>query len=204
MSRIRKTSFPRLLVLAASLLLAPLCPGTSPAAGSDGSKDGAVPPSPYADQGDVATTGLLPAEVAALAKGQGMAQALPAEVNDYPGPLHVLEAADAGSLRLEPGQRREVERIHADMHSRAVAKGQEVLAAEAELARHFRHRHIDAETLGEIAGRIAGLRGELRVIHLLAHLETRAIMTSEQVAAYRDLRGYDSPGADAHRHHHPR
>ncbi len=157
--------------------------------------------SAYAGQQDVAATGLLPAEVEALEQGKGMAQALPAEVNGYPGPRHVLDAAAAGSFDLQPSQRQEVEGIYDRMHERAVAKGAEVLAAEAELARRFRHRHIDPPTLAELTGRIALLRGELRVIHLAAHLETEALLTPEQVAAYRTLRGYETHSGHHGRHH---
>ena len=153
--------------------------------------------STYAGQKDVAATGLLPGEVEALEQGKGMAQALPAEVNGYPGPRHVLDAAEAGTLDLQPSARQAVERIYDRMHDRAVAKGAEVLAAEAELARRFRHGHVDPVILGELAGRIARLRGELRTIHLTAHLETRELLTPEQISAYQALRGYE-----AHSGHH--
>jgi hypothetical protein len=39
---------------------------------------------------------------------------------------------------------------------------------------------------------IARLYGELRFIHLAAHLSTRAILTADQVATYDRLRGYSS------------
>ena len=38
--------------------------------------------------------------------------------------------------------------------------------------------------------RIATLQGELRAIHLRAHLATRAIRSAAQVARYDELRGY--------------
>jgi len=159
--------------------------------------------SPYAAHADVAVTGLLPDEVESLTAGKGMAQALPAEVNDFPGPLHVLEAADAGTLALEPSQRQEMQRIFDAMHDAAAAKGREILGAEAHLAKRFRHRHIDAATLKELVDGIARLRGELRTIHLQAHLETAALLTGEQIAVYRTIRGYDDPsGGHDHQHTH--
>ncbi len=159
--------------------------------------------SPYAAHADVAITGVLPKEAESLTAGKGMAQALPAEVNDYPGPLHVLEAVEIGSLVLEPSQRQEVQRIFDVMHEAAVAKGREVLDAEAHLAKRFRHRHIDAATLQELVDGISQLRGELRLIHLRAHLETTEVLTTEQIATYRKVRGYDDPsGGHGHDHEH--
>ncbi len=162
--------------------------------------------SPYAGQRDVSVTGLLPDEAAALEQGKGMAQALPAEVNGYPGPLHVLEAMSAGTLALRPEQLRDIEEIHDRMSRAAVEKGQEILESEATLARRFRHRHIDETVLHDLTAEIAGLRGELRAVHLLAHLETTAVLTPQQIAEYQTLRGYDrEEGAgdgDAHSHHH--
>ena len=187
---------PAPLLAAGLLLMLPLA--AHPASGSGHPPAAEELHSAYAGQKDVATTGLLPAEVEALEQGKGMAQALPAEVNGYPGPRHVLDAAEAGTLDLQASQRQELERIYDRMHSHAVAKGAEILTSEAELARRFLHAHIDLPTLNEIAGRIARLRGELRTIHLAAHLETRALLSPEQVSAYRALRGYE-----AHPGHHP-
>jgi hypothetical protein len=38
--------------------------------------------------------------------------------------------------------------------------------------------------------RIAALQGELRAIHLAAHLTTRAILSESQIIRYNELRGY--------------
>ena len=191
---------PAPLLAAGLLLMLPLA--AHPSSGSGHPPAAEELHSAYAGQKDVATTGLLPAEVEALEQGKGMAQALPAEVNGYPGPRHVLDAADEGILDLRPSERQAVARIYDRMHVRAVAKGAEVLAAEAELAGRFRHGHIDPAILTELAGRIARLRGELRTIHLAAHLETRELLTPEQISAYRALRGYEAH-SDHYAGHHP-
>ncbi len=188
------------LLTAGLLLLLLVLAGPAEAAGDSAAEK---LHSAYAGQQDVAATGLLPAEVEALEQGEGMAQALPAEVNGYPGPRHVLDAAAAGTLDLQPSQRQAAVRIYDDMHRQAVAKGAEILIAEAELARRFRHRHIDPPILTEVAGKIAGLRGELRVIHLTAHLETEALLTPEQVSTYRTLRGYQAHAGHHRRHPSP-
>jgi hypothetical protein len=49
---------------------------------------------PYAGQQDRAIAGLSADEVKAFLDGRGMGLAKPAEVNGYPGPMHVLELAD--------------------------------------------------------------------------------------------------------------
>ncbi len=177
--------------LAALILIAGALASTTVAAPD--STPGSRPPehhSPYAGRGHVSETGLLPEEVVALEQGKGMAQALPAEVNGYPGPLHVLEAVSDGALGLRPEQHREIEEIHQRMSRAAMEKGKQILESEAVLARRFRHRHIDETAVNNLSAEIAGLRGELRSIHLLAHLETAAVLTPEQIAEYQTLRGY--------------
>ncbi|MCP5026175.1 MAG: hypothetical protein GY929_07795, partial [Actinomycetia bacterium] len=112
-----------------------------------------------------------------------------------------------GELDLRPEQRREIEEIHQRMSRAAIEKGKQILESEAVLARRFRHRHIDETVLHHLSAEIAGLRGELRSIHLLAHLETTAVLTPEQIADYRTLRGYHQEAGDdkggGHSHRHP-
>ncbi len=186
-------------LVALSLIAAALASTT----GADSTPDSRVPehPSPYAGQRDVSVTGLLPEEVTALEGGKGMAQALPAEVNGYPGPLHVLEAVSDGTLDLRPEQHRDIQATYDRMSGAAIEKGKEILESEAVLARRFRHRHIDEAAVSDLTAEIAGLRGELRAIHLLAHLETTAVLTPEQIADYQTLRGYHQGTGGDHSHH---
>ena len=156
--------------------------------------------SPYAVHPGTAASGLLPEEVEGLVSGKGMALALAAEVNGYPGPRHVLDAADAGQLALQPDQRAAVERLNAQMLDGAQAKGQEILRVEARLAQRFRDGQIDDATLGEILNRIGQLRAELRFIHLRTHLTTRALLTADQIARYNTVRGYEGSGGGPQSH----
>lgn len=150
--------------------------------------------SPYAAIPGTAASGLLPEEVEGLTKGQGMALALAAEMNGYPGPRHVLEAAGPGQLDLRPDQREAVQRFYDQMLAEAKAKGQEILQAEEELAMRFRHGHIDEPSLRETLHRIGEYRADLRFIHLRTHLGTKALLTPEQIARYNAVRGYDDGG----------
>ncbi len=88
------------------------------------------------------------------------------------------------------------------MSAEARAKGQEILDAEAHLALRFRHAHIDEPTLRGLLERIGTLRAELRFIHLRTHLETKALLTPEQVARYNAVRGYDGSGGSESQHKH--
>jgi Spy/CpxP family protein refolding chaperone len=123
-----------------------------------------------------------------LRNGDGMGMALPAELNHYPGPKHVLELAD--DLSLDDGQRRRTEEIFAAMRERAQALGGEIIEAERHLNTRFEHGHIDDEALRERTAAIATLYGELRFTHLSAHLQMKELLSEEQVAKYDELRGY--------------
>jgi hypothetical protein len=128
-------------------------------------------------------------------------QARVAEVQGYPGPRHVLEAWAAGQLPLTDAQVAEVRRIAAAMTAEARRTGDLVLDAERELARAFGDGAIDEAGVGEQVQRVARLRGELRAVHLRAHLATRAVLDAGQLARYAQLRGY-APAPAPHRHGH--
>ena len=57
-------------------------------------------PRPYAGMQDREIKALSAEERAALLEGQGMGLALAAELNGYPGPVHVLELGDARGARI--------------------------------------------------------------------------------------------------------
>jgi hypothetical protein len=58
--------------------------------------------SPYAGQEQRPIKALSDQEVAALLAGQGAGFAKAAELNGYPGPMHVLELADRLALSADP------------------------------------------------------------------------------------------------------
>ncbi|HUO84349.1 MAG TPA: periplasmic heavy metal sensor [Thermoanaerobaculia bacterium] len=144
--------------------------------------------SPYAGQAGSGIAGLSPAEVEQLRNGEGMGLARAAELNHYPGPKHVLDAAE--QLGLSEEQRRETVEIFQEMKREAIRIGEEIIAKEEILARRFEHRHIDEKTLELLIHEIGTLQARLRLAHLRAHLEMAAILTPEQIAAYDTLRGY--------------
>ncbi len=147
-------------------------------------------PSPYAGEEGRDIAALSPQDVALLEKGEGMGMAKAAELNHFPGPAHAIELADA--LGLSPRQRAEVQRIFTSMRERAIAKGAEVLAEERRLNDMFRHGTASVEAIEASTRKLGTLYGELRAIHLSAHVETRRLLEPAQAAAYDRLRGYDA------------
>jgi Spy/CpxP family protein refolding chaperone len=149
-------------------------------------------PSPYAGMEGRGIKALSESEIADLLAGRGAGMALPAELNQYPGPRHVLELA--AELELSPGQDAETRRLFARMQSEAVTLGEAVIAREAELERLFASGTADEGTLRAAVAETAQLRGELRFTHLKYHLAMRRLLTPAQVAAYDAARGY-APGS---------
>lgn len=144
--------------------------------------------SPYAPRAGQAIKALTDAQVKEYREGKGMGLAIPAELNGYPGPRHVLDMADA--LQLTAEQRARMQAVFDSMHARAVTLGEEIIALEQELDRAFAGKTITSERLAVLTRSIGERNGTLRAVHLEAHLAARAILTAEQIAKYGILRGY--------------
>jgi hypothetical protein len=147
-------------------------------------------PSPYAGQQHSSIPGLTEAEIASYREARGMGLARPADINAYPGPLHVLEQADA--LALTPDQRVAVQALYDQMRTEASAIGEEFLAQYGGLELSFRDGTITPEMLSDRTGEIGRIEGALRETHLKYHLATRAILTPDQAGTYMRLRGYSN------------
>jgi hypothetical protein len=158
-----------------------------------------TPSAPYAGQQHRPIKALSAEEMRDLAEGRGMGLAKAAELNGYPGPLHVLELAS--ELGLTAAQRATTEALFQRMQADARRLGEAILAAEQELDRRFAHGHINPTTLTTATQSVATLQGQLRAVHLAAHLEQTALLTPAQIAEYRKQRGYGSTsGHGGHRH----
>ena len=145
-------------------------------------------PSPYAGHERREIAALSEQEIADLRNGAGMSMALPAELNGYPGPRHVLDLADA--LALTAVQRATAERLMTEMRAKAIPLGERVIEAEAALGRLFGSNVASASEASAATDRVARLRGELSSAHLVAHIGMREALTVEQRVAYDRLRGY--------------
>jgi len=143
--------------------------------------------------------GLSEREIEDLRSGRGMGLARAAELNGYPGPRHLLEAFEAGQLHLSPEQLGMVRQLFETMSREARRLGDLILREEQALETAFRADAISEEDLRGRMGRLAALSGELRLLHLRTHLQTRAILTDHQVQRYNQVRGYAS-GLPEHPH----
>jgi hypothetical protein len=155
---------------------------------------------PYAGQQTRSIKALSDGDIAALQKGEGMGLAKAAELNGYPGPVHVL--ALAAQLGLTESQHRQVTAIFDRMSAAAKPLGAELIAHEQALDQLFAKGEITADRLTAETAAIGELQGRLRSVHLGAHLETRALLNPDQIARYQQLRGYAEPNPPAQHHHH--
>ncbi len=147
--------------------------------------------SPYAGKESSEVKALSADELKAYREGTGMGLAKPAELNHYPGPRHVLDLS--GELGLTDPQKAEMKVIFDRMHAAAVALGEQIVAKENALDQAFASGLIDEEKLRDLTAQIASLQAGLRAAHLKAHLETKRVLTAQQVALYDSLRGYAAP-----------
>jgi hypothetical protein len=136
-------------------------------------------------------------QITDLKAGRGMGLALAAELNGYPGPLHVLEFADA--LQLSGEQRTRTQALFDAMKTETIPIGERIIAEETTLDRLFAERRVTSESLKSSTARIAAAQGELRSAHLRYHLAMVEILSPVQIARYAELRGYTGLGHRNHR-----
>ena len=147
-------------------------------------------PQPYAGLEARPIKALSDQQVSDLRAGRGMGLALAAELNGYPGPMHVLELADA--LGLTDQQRARMHDLFAAMRAEAIPLGDKLIAQEAELDRGFADRTIAPSSLAASVGAIGATQAELRHTHLKYHLSAAEVLTPAQVQRYGELRGYQA------------
>lgn len=137
-----------------------------------------------------ATSTLTAEQVQQLLDGEGMGLARAAESAGYPGPKHVLDLAK--ELQLTPAQQRRVTEIRLRVIADAQRYGRAIVEAERALDEAFRTGAINDVELASRVRSIATLQGELRLVHLAAHLELRPLLTAQQLRRYAELRGYSA------------
>ena len=76
------------------------------------------------------------------------------------------------------------------MRRKAVSLGQRFVSKEMELETSFRRGKIAEDELDRRVREVEKTRAELRLVHLVAHIEVARILTREQTEQYRKLRGY--------------
>jgi hypothetical protein len=159
--------------------------------------------SPYVGMQSRPIKALSDQQMSDLKGGRGMSLALAAELNGYPGPLHLLELAD--QIGLSAQQRAGIKRLFDSMKAEAVSLGETLLAQEAELDRQFAERTVTAESLQTATAAIGQTQASLRNTHLKYHLATVPLLSAQQMHRYAQLRGYATqaePGQRSKPHAH--
>jgi hypothetical protein len=158
--------------------------------------------SPYLEQLDSPVRGLSAQEVDDLLNGRGAGYARTAELNNYPGPRHVLDMKQ--ELDLSTDQVQQIQVAFEQMQAKAKQVGQEIIQREAQFSATFVNRTISETDLQEQTKALALLYGQLRAIHLEAHLKITPLLSVEQITTYNTLRGYTGvsgrPASDPHQH----
>jgi hypothetical protein len=144
--------------------------------------------SPYAGLEQREIKALSERQMADLRAGRGMGLALAAELNGYPGPLHVLEMVDR--LQLTPEQKDRVQQLFDSIKGEANAAGEKVIASERELDQAFAAHTMTTARLISLMAQIGERQGELRAVHLKYHLATAELLSDGQKQRYAELRGY--------------
>jgi len=152
---------------------------------------------PYTGLQARAVKALSEQQIADLRAGRGMGLAMPAELNSYPGPMHVLEHAAALNLTAE--QRERTAALVATMKAEAIPLGERLIEQETRLDGLFANREITPASLQTATAEIGATQAHLREAHLKYHLTMRDLLTAEQVEKYQVLRGYRGGHGGQHR-----
>lgn len=143
---------------------------------------------PYAGLQNRPLKALSEQQIADLRAGRGAGFALAAELNGYPGPVHVLELGE--KIKLSAAQRSQVQKLFAAMQAEAIPMGEKLIAQEEHLERLFADRTVTIENLSMATRVIGETQASLRTTHLKYHLSTLEILNADQVRQYTVLRGY--------------
>lgn len=154
---------------------------------------------PYAGMQTRAVKALSDQQMADLSAGRGMGLALAAELNGYPGPVHVLELAD--KLDLSTDQRTGIQRLLDSMKAEAVPLGSKLIEQEADLDKQFASHTVTPESLRASTAVVAATQGALRETHLKYHLSTADLLSPGQMQRYAELRGYEAQAPRMEHHH---
>ena len=154
---------------------------------------------PYAGQQHRSIKALSEYEITGLLTGKGMGLAKAGELNDYPGPKHVLELED--KLILSKEQLNKTKQLFTEMEKQAIPLGEQIVAKEKHLNHLFASKSISENSLKQTLMELGKLRAELRFVHLNTHLKQKELMSEKQIRQYKHLRGYIN-GKGHHGGHH--
>lgn len=141
---------------------------------------------------------LTPQQISAYREGRGMGAGRVADANGYPGPMHVLQLAEA--LELNDEQRAATAQLMSAMKTEARQLGEQLIAREQALDQKFADGSIDSDGLRGALMEIGELQAKIRLTHLQTHIDQRALLNEAQVAKYSELRREARASGGAGRH----
>jgi Spy/CpxP family protein refolding chaperone len=124
-----------------------------------------------------------------VGEGRGFGLAFAADQHGYPGPMHVLELKER--LRLTGDQERAMYRLMDAMFAESRPAAARLLATERRLHALFAAGVANEATVRAAVTDVERTRTEVRLIHLLAHLMTRDLLSGEQGRLYHAARWED-------------
>ena len=133
--------------------------------------------SPYSGQEKREIKSLSQHEITGYLHGNGLGYAKAAELNQFPGLHHVLDLAQELNL-----------------------SGEQFVEKEHTLNELFANSSIDSAKLDVLLANLGVLEAKIRFVHSNAHLEQKALLSSEQVQLYDQLRGYNSTATHNYMH----
>lgn len=188
------------LPICAAAVFALLCMpayAASPTASHSGAHGAS--PTPYAGEQNRQIKALSADEVSGYVSGGGMGFARAAELNSYPGPMHVLELKAELDLSADVAARlAELMREH---KAQARGLGEKVVQLEQQLDVLYRERRATVAAVEALTLEIGAAQARYRAAHLTTHIATAAMLSKAQIARYNTLRGYGA-AAQGHRYSH--
>ena len=107
----------------------------------------------------------------------------------------------ADDLDLTDAQRARVQDIFDRMNAKARTLGASFIAAEAALDEAFTAGDLTEANLNALTAETSRLRGQLRAVHLAAHLEEAPVLNRHQTMMYNRARGYGAGDHSGHSGH---
>ena len=121
-----------------------------------------------------------------VGEGRGFGMGFAADQNGYPGPMHALELRERLGLTAEQAAKAQA-LVHA-MFAESRPKSARLFEAEAKLNKLFADGAAGEAAVRAAVAEVERARSEVRLVHLLTHLKTRAILTDEQRRVYHEAR----------------
>lgn len=143
----------------------------------------------------------IPVDREALESGAGAGMAAYADPDGYPGPKHLLEMQD--TLRLTDDQLKNIESVFDEMSESARSLGSRIIQLEEQLHDLFTTGTAEEPDVRRRSTEIGRLRGELRSVHLAAHIQATRVLNRRQIELYTQLRKAGGKAQQATSSHRP-